>query len=116
MKTLALTACWISSSVGTIQPLLRMAEQHCRARGFIEQDVQGGNARIPLYQRRDEPKTRECLIVERPDLGDDTAAMVVYAQRLAVVQVPNRVTCEVYFANCGRWESCDIGARIPAMV
>src|SRR5688572_4736310 len=68
-------------------------------RGFFKQHRERGYLRVPLDQRWHAPEQRHRLGIERPDLLADTRAVVVDADRAAIVELAQRVPSEMNLAD-----------------
>src|SRR5215813_7936503 len=74
-------AVWISSSIGTTDPIASNVDQRVRVARFIDQNIERRHVLVPFDQGRHRPEPAQTFLVERPHLVDHARAVIVNTQR-----------------------------------
>src|ERR1700694_5998182 len=106
---------WVSSSVGIDALLPHVCHRALRLGGFIEQNIECRNIRVPFDQCGHGPKPRQCLAIKRPDFWTHPRAVIVDAER-AAADLLDGMSRKMDFTDCSFWKGGEVGRCIPAVV
>src|SRR6266852_2726060 len=115
-RRLACIASCISSSVGMPGIPARVVNQMVRMGRLMKQNLQRWHFVIPFDQRRHCTEAHQRLLIQPPDLVADPRAVIVDAKSGAVGQGLDAVSSQMDLADRIRWQGCDIGRGVPAVI
>src|SRR5437870_4936059 len=95
---------------------LQLLKKRAGVSGFLEQYGEWRDVVVPLDERRTRAEPNKCFLVERPDFAGHAGAVIVDAQRIPIIELPNRVPRQVNFTDGVRWQRREIRERVPAMI